>query len=74
MAITIYSGSNDGYCFISGADFTVIRDADTSGTVSHNSPELLFILFLLPKKPFLPIGNCTSSNITKISLLIILLK
>ena len=36
MATTIYSGSNDGYCFISGSNWVTIRDADTSTSVSNS--------------------------------------
>ena len=32
MATTIYSGSNDGYCFITGSNWVTIRDADASTT------------------------------------------
>ena len=36
MATTIYSGSNDGYCFISGSNWVTIRDADTSTSVNSS--------------------------------------
>ena len=34
MATTIYSGGNDGYCYITNSNWVTARDADTSNTVN----------------------------------------
>lgn len=36
MATTIYSGSNDGYCFNSGTNWVTVRDANTSSSANSS--------------------------------------